>query len=105
LARISSSNGGCRRGCGQLERLAHRFWDQIGILRLARGGFCALYLIFSATCRGPTRALALVFLEEALADADGGGGDFDELVVVDELDGLLEGEADRRAEGEVLVLG
>src|SRR5690606_20463876 len=48
-------------------------------------------------------ALALVLRQELLAQPNRGRRDLDELVVVDELERLLEGEADRRRQDDVLV--
>src|ERR1700674_2162211 len=52
----------------------------------------------------PCGALAIVLGEESLAQADRLGRDFHQLVVLDELDGGLERELDRRREGHRLVL-
>src|SRR6266542_4037796 len=46
----------------------------------------------------PRRALSLAVIQNPLAHADGGGGDLDELVVVDPLDGLLDVQLPRRRE-------
>src|SRR3954454_17816698 len=53
---------------------------------------------------GALGALALVLLEEALAQADRLRGDLGELVVADEFHCVLEGERDRRREVDRLVL-
>lgn len=45
----------------------------------------------------------VVFGKESFAHADGAGGDFDKLVVGDVIDRLLEGEAARWGEEDVLV--
>ena len=51
----------------------------------------------------PLRFFPIVFGEQFFADAHGFGRDFDEFVVVDEFQCLLEGVADRRGENEVFV--
>src|SRR5690554_1412920 len=45
-----------------------------------------------------------MLLKELLAQANVAGSDFDQLVVIDELDGLLQREADRRCQHDVLVV-
>ncbi len=52
---------------------------------------------------GALGALALVFVEELFAQADGLGGDLDQFVVVDEFERLFQIEADRRGQENVLV--
>src|SRR5690606_29442964 len=49
-------------------------------------------------------ALAVVFVEVLLAQANRLGGHFDELVVVDEFQRLFQGELDRRHQGDDFVL-
>ena len=53
---------------------------------------------------GPVRALALVLLQEALAQADGFRRDLDQLVVGDEFHRVFQRQADRRHEVDRLVL-
>src|SRR6476469_952690 len=62
-----------------------------GLARNASGGFAA-------------RALALVFLQKPLADADRLRRDLDKLVVGDELDRIFERQADRRRQQDRIVL-
>src|SRR5690606_18420933 len=58
----------------------------------------------SGRLRLPRRALALVFLEQALAQPDALRGDLDQLVVGDELHRPLQGELDGRGQQDVVVL-
>src|SRR4051812_46946397 len=67
--------------------------------RLASGRF----FVLATLCRGPCRALSVVFLQIALADADGLGRDLHQFVISDELDRGLKRDLYRRREAHRLV--
>src|SRR2546430_9048959 len=50
------------------------------------------------------RSLAVLLLQKALADADGGGRHLDQLVIGDELDRVLQRQLDGRREQDRIVL-
>src|SRR6056297_287699 len=57
----------------------------------------------ATTASAPSGALALVFLEVLLAQADGLRRHLHKLIVIDELEGLLQSHLESRCEEDVLV--